>query len=283
MPKINRQTRGPTKTRSSIPMNGWDTTEWMKILFYGKSGTGKTTLASTFPGDEEHPILWLICSGGDKPGELKSIKTSENMKRILPKVIPTPEMMWAEMEDMSQHWTVVLDHATGLQDIVLASLLGVEMLPAQKGWGLASQQTWGQCSAQSKEILRKLLSHEGHVVIIAQERETKAEGDSDILLPTVGAGLTPSLAAWLNTAVDYICQTRIKEREEEVNTTIGVGTKAKQITTTRKVKDKVDYCLRTAPHPVYITKFRIPRGTELPPEITDPSYEKIQALIDAAQ
>ena len=70
-----------------------------------------------------------------------------------------------------------------------------------------------------------------------------------------------------------------------MTTTIGKGTTAKKVTRTRKVKDKVDYCLRTAPHPVYTTKFRIPTwpGVDsLPPEIINPSYEKIQALIDGA-
>jgi ABC-type polar amino acid transport system ATPase subunit len=44
----------------------------IKMVLYGSSGSGKTTLWATFP----KPILAIICSGGFKSGELRSVRSS---------------------------------------------------------------------------------------------------------------------------------------------------------------------------------------------------------------
>jgi ABC-type lipoprotein export system ATPase subunit len=45
----------------------------IQLLLYGRSGTGKTTLWSTFP----KPILGVICSGGQRSGELRSVSLED--------------------------------------------------------------------------------------------------------------------------------------------------------------------------------------------------------------
>lgn len=252
--------------------------EGLKMLLYGRSGTGKTTLWATFP----KPILAVLCSGGDKPGELRSVDTAENRKTIRQVTLNhSAELIEIvdHVKSSGEYATVVLDHASGLQDKILAELLDMDELPAQKSWGLATQQTYGQCTLQCKEVLRKLLGIEANVVIIAQERNFGEESNSDLIMPTVGAGITPSLAGWLNTAVDYICQTFLRQKEVEKKSTIGVGKSAKVQIVKEKIAG-VDYCLRTAPHPVFTTKFRQPRGsTPLPEVIVDPDYGKILGLV----
>lgn len=298
MPKIAKQTpdgraRGPTtgnppahrSVLDRIAPIGFDAEDGIKILLYGRSGTGKTTLSSTFP----KPILWVICSGGDKPGELRSIDTADNRKQISQVVLQHSKEMLEIAEHIDSSYrettagfsTVVLDHASGLQDLVLKEILGLEELPAQKTWGLASQQQYGQCTLQCKELLRALLGLHCNVVIVAQEREFNTETGSELITPTVGAGLTPSLTGWLNTAVDYICQTFLRQEEIDKTTTIGQGKAAKQVTTKVKTRN-VQYCLRTSPDPVYTTKFRVPKGSELPEVIVDPDYEKLMAIISGA-
>src|SRR5262245_12287987 len=61
----------------------WGAANRLSVLVYGQSGTGKTTFAATFPGR----TLWLLCSGGHKPGELRSIDTPENRRRIRAQII----------------------------------------------------------------------------------------------------------------------------------------------------------------------------------------------------
>jgi hypothetical protein len=252
------------------------------VLLYGRSGTGKTTLWSTFPG----PILCMVCSGGKRPGELRSVDTPANREKISQVAIHNSleiRDVTAHVKQTGAYSTVILDHASGLQDRVLAELLNMDEVPAQKSWGLASQQTWGQVSAQCKELLRGILSLPTNVVIVAQEREFKPEGGEDsVIAPYVSAGLTPSLTGWLNTAVDYIMQTHLRQKEELVSTTMGQGKQARVVQTRRAVKG-VEYCLRTAPDPVYTTKFRLPKGVTLPDAIVDPSYEKIIEVIQGGR
>lgn len=277
----NQPTRVKTPTGSSVIDRIGDIDfsddEGIKLLVYGQSGSGKTTLWATFP----KPILCLIVSGGNRPGELRSINTPENRKTIKQVVIQNPSevsevLLYAQEKAFK---TVVLDHVTGLQDLVLADILNVDQLPAQKGWGMATQQQYGACTLRCKELLREMLSMPQNVFIVAQERVFDNDGDNDLIQPHVGAGLTPSLAGWLYTACDYICQTFKKQREELKETTIGKGKDAKTITTKQKVKG-VDYCLRTGPDPVYTSKFRLPKGVPLPDALIDPDYDKILSLIN---
>jgi len=247
----------------------------IKMLVYGRTGTGKTTLWSTFP----KPILVLVCSGIKKSGELRSIVTPANRKQIKQWHITSKDKLieiTQALREKNDYGTVVLDHATSLQDKILMEILGLEDTPTQGSWGMAKQQQWGQCSLQTKEAMRGLLNLSGNTVIIAQEREFNVDADNDLLMPSVGAALTPSTTGWLNQTCDYICQTFIRQRVTEKKTKIG-----KRVVT-QLVKGKgVEYCLRTAPHEVFMTRFRMPidQSKNLPELIVNPTYQKIEELI----
>lgn len=268
MPVIKNLARSYTKKVEAV--SAWDSVDGVRLLLYGRSGTGKTTLWSSFPG----PILALVCSGCNQPGELKSIDTPENRRKIDPRVISDSQQIRDILANSSKFATIVLDHASGLQDLVLKEILGLQELPVQRSWGMAQQQQWGQCTLQCKELLRAILNSCNNVVIVAQEREFNTDSVDGSISPSVGAGLTPSLTGWLNTAADYICQTFIRQREEERVNKIG-GKEVKKLVK----KSEVEYCIRTAPDPVYTTKFRLPKGRVLPSVIVDPSFEKINQLI----
>lgn len=279
MPKVSKQSTKPvTRKRTGGVLDrivGIDeeVSGGIRLNLYGKSGTGKTSLYATFPS----PILAVLCSGGNKPGELISINTPENRKRIKKVVLKET----SELFDLVDHQqstgtykTVVMDHATGLQDYVLKEILGLDDIPTQLSWGVASQQDWGQVGVQMKELLRALLNLDCNVIIVAQEREFNNDGDGSLLLPYVGSALTPSVTGWLNPACDYICQTFI--RPKMVKRQVKVGSKTKTVT---ERGDGVEYCLRTGPSEVYTTKIRAPKGSDLPMEIVDPTYEKLLKVI----
>lgn len=272
MVTARKQSMKPRRKQSE-PESAWPDDDGVKINLYGRSGTGKTTLWATFP----KPILAIIVSGGKKPGELRSIDTKEYRKTINPKILKGLEQWPGLVEEAGsgEYATTVLDHATGFQDLTLKEILGLEKLPEQLSWGLASQQQYGQLALQMKERLRTLLDLSCNVVIVAQEREFNTDNDAGgVVMPYVASALTPSVVGWLNPACDYICETFIRPRMEEK--VVKIGGKTKRIT--RRGKG-VEYCLRTAPHDVYTTKFRVPRGTPLPDVIVDPTFEKIQELI----
>lgn len=277
MPAVKRVKKKTRRKTSSVvdriaPI-GFDETDGIKLNLYGRSGTGKTTFWATFP----KPILAIICSGGKKPGELRSINTPEYRKTIKGVTLFSSGEI-EELVDKQQaeagFATVVLDHASGLQDMVLKEILGLEKIPEQLSWGLATQQQYGQCALQMKTRLRSLLDLPCNVVIVAQEREFNIDAESDLLMPFVGSALTPSVTGWLNSVSDYICQTFIRQKTKIK--TVKIGKKSVE----KKVPRKgVEYCLRTAPHDVYTVTFRVPKGTPLPEVIVDPDYNKLYNII----
>jgi energy-coupling factor transporter ATP-binding protein EcfA2 len=280
MPSVTKQSATkqhapgkPGGVLSRIKGIEFDPDEGIKILIYGRSGTGKTTIWGTFPGQ----ILATICSGGMRPGELRSLDTPEHRKKIkqvaIEKSTEVREIIEYQVNGAGFK-TVVLDHASGLQDRVLAEIVGMDEIPAQKSWGLASQQQYGQVALQCKEHFRGFLNLACNVVIIAQERDFNTESEGSLITPTVGAALTPSLAGWLYPACDYVINTFIRQKTETKVMKVG----GKEVRTTSTVGG-VEFCARISPNPVYVTKFRVPKGNVLPEVIVDPDYAKIMRVI----
>lgn len=253
------------------------------MLLYGQSGTGKTTFAATFPG----PILWLICSGGNKPGELRSINTPEYRAKITPRIVSSTEEMGNYLQEAKEYATVVMDHASGLADLCIKELLGLDDIPISKyrragkgeSWSLVSQQQYGQMAIQCKEYFRSMLNLPGNIVIIAQERRyggtDETSADSELMAPTISAALTPSLTGWLAPACDYVVQTYKRPRIKRTMQEVIPGQKVEM---EERLKG-AEYCLRTGPHDVYQTKFRVPKGHVLPECIVDPDYDKFMAVL----
>lgn len=275
--------------------NGWDELgldDNMRIAVYGRTATGKTTFASTAPG----PILWLIASGGKKPGELRSINTPEMRKKVTPKVIRhTDEIMEQIQLAEDKYRTVVVDHITGVQTLIIMEVKNLKTAPigfaqsnaqAAKGLTLITEQEWGFIGTKGIDILRELLSIDCNSIIIAQQRESKPkkkdnqadfEGE-DILLPFVGCQVTPMIATWLNPAVDFILQTFIRPKVEKYMDDRMKG--QPPVEAERRIPGKYEYCIRTGEHDLFTTKFRMPRGlrNNMPEAIANPTFDKILAL-----
>lgn len=248
-----------------------------KIILYGDTATGKTTTWATWPG----PILAIICSGGLRPGELRSVNTAEYRQKIETVTLH----QFSELKTIIDYAhssrkfkTVVIDHVTGLQDLALKDVLNLDEIPTQKSWGFAAREDYGAATMMTKECLRSLLNLPGHVIIIGQERvfggKSEEGGDDSIGVATVGCAVTPSLSKWLNPACDYILQHF--KRRKVLKTIKKVGNQNIEVLTPTK---EIEYCARCEPHEVYTTKFRVPKGRKLPEVIVDPTYEKIHKII----
>lgn len=240
----------------------------ISICIYGRSGSGKTTIAASFPKPA------LIIGAEDGTLSVHNIKGLDFI--LIEKSSDIVELKPA----FSKYKTLILDTASSLQSLILKEVLGLQELPPQLSWGIASRQDWGQVTTQTKELLRLILDQPCHKVIIAQERQFDSDEESEIIIPHVGAALSPSVVNWLNPAVDYIGQTFIRERE--VESEVKVKSRATGKTRTKKVtENKKEYCMRIGPDAVYTTKFRRPKDKgSLPEVMIDPDYKSLMELIN---
>lgn len=242
----------------------------LSFVIYGRSGTGKTTIAGTFPG----PILYLDIKdrGTDSIHDVKNIDVME-------------VEVWDDFEDVyyflktnKEHGykTIVIDTITQLQQMVMTDVMSKKKKSTQNvgDWGSMAKRDWGDVAAIMKEWIDNFVGLPiDNVVFLAQERADKPseEDDDNLLIPEVGPRTMPSVASSLNAAVSAIGNTfiRIKRTKKEIN-----GKKVE--------REKAVYCLRIGPNPIYTTKIRKPRHIEAPDYIEDPTYDDIMDVIEGA-
>lgn len=242
--------------------------------FYGRSGSGKTTVGCSYPG----PILLIdvmdkgVASVSDVP-DLDVLEISE----------------WDGFEDAywwlkahpGKYKTVVIDTVTNLQQLCVLKILSKKKsvdLDKAGDWGTMSRRQWGDVASKMKTFITDLRDlPDLNVVFIAQDRvfnfndDEDGEGDSDEhLQPEVGPQLSPSVAKHLNASVSIIGNTFIRRRTTKDRK---VGSKIV------KGKELTEYCMRLGPNPIYITKLRKPKNIEPPSILVDPSYKDIIALV----
>jgi len=236
-----------------------ESSEWVSLVVYGRSGTGKTTFIGTLP----KPLLVLDIN--DR-GTI-SIKAQ-------PDTYVMEVTSWDEIEEV--YWylqsgnhpfkSVALDTVTQLQDLAIAKISGDDggvMSLSRRGWGEVAglMRTW---------ILnyRDLPLHKG---FICQDRITGDDSDEmEMITPEVGPAVSPSVAKTLTAAVDVVGHTFIREKVVVVKTKQG-GTKEKVVT---------EYCMRVGPHARYLTKIRREHiDKPLPQVVVNPTFDKIIKLM----
>lgn len=301
MPQVSRQRpTGPAAapTPKQVENNHEQEGMPLKIVIYGESKSGKTRLVSTFP----KPILIIGQDG------TKSIATGKRLRKELaflkngftasgnPLYALTVggrdlhidlcvlhagvHMMEAlDIADKGGYQTVCLDTGRTLYDIHTKEVLQLDEVPTVRAFGMAQQAQWGAINSLFINSLFKLFNlgeQKGiSTPIIAHEADLKKDDTpSDIVKPKIGPDLPNQVRKWLNGEADFICQMFVN-RKEIVQQVEGGGT-------VRQFTGDFEHCLRIGRHDVYITGFRT-IADELPAHITNPTYEKICAVIEGKQ
>jgi len=243
--------------------------EFRSFAFYGKSGTGKTTLAASFPGPAI--LLDIRDEGTDSVADVKGLQVRE---------IETFEdfedaYWWLEKDEGERYKTVIIDTVSQLQQLVVKEVGEKKNKKDAGDWGTLTQRDWGDIAARMKEWIinyRDLTKFGYQVVFIAQDRVFNLGDDEDAgddqIAPEVGPALSPAIAKVLNAAVSVIGNTFIRSRVV-----------AKEVKGKKKKENKIDYCLRIGPNPVYITKVRKPKSIEAPAFIINPTFGDILEVI----
>ncbi len=226
--------------------------------FYGRAGTGKTTLLGTFP----KPLLLLDCDeeGHDSISDVKGIDTLE-----ITSWEDYEEIYWYLLDGNHNYKTVGIDPVTSLQNICIKYILREEGKDVEE---LMNQKNWG--SVSKKMIMwvtnyRNLSKAKGiNVVFLAHERVFDVDDQQDFgeLAPEVSPRLMPSVSNHLCGAVKIIGRTFI--REEIIKGKLGK----------RKERNK-HWSLLLSPHSFYTAKIRNPKGSFIPDYIDNPDYNQL--------
>jgi len=275
--KSSRTRTSRTRTRSSkkteLPVRPVSEVEQHRsMVVYGRSGSGKTTFAATFP----KPMLLVDVSdkGTDSISDVEGIDVMEAESWQ-----DFELAYWYLKENPDDYNTVVIDTMSQLQELAIKKILLEKYNEdeAQSEWGSLSQREWGEVTSVLKTWITHYRNLPMEVVFIAQDRVFEVDEDLDpetMLDPEVGPRLAPSVTKHLNASVHAIGNTFIRRRirHKEVKRKGSRKTKTKEIPETQ-------YCLRIGPDPVYATKIRKPKGIKVPSVIVDPHYEDILELI----
>ena len=237
---------------------------------YGRSGTGKTTFAGTFPA----PILYLDVR--DKGTE--SVSDVEDMYVMAVEDFEDLDDAYEYLsKNPAEYKTVVIDTVSQLQQLALEYVVRSKKKANRIGdWGSLTRQEWGDASALMKERITRFRDLPMEVAFIAQERtnqENDDGGSEELLMPEVGPALMKSVAANLNASVSIIANSFIRIRRRTVAKNGGK----------KDEKEEMIYCLRLGPHPIYVTKLRKPRHIEPPPWLEDPTHEDVVSILEGKE
>lgn len=238
-----------------------DLNDPMVALLYGRASTGKTVVGATFP----KPLLIMDI----KERGTESISRAKGIDVVQVSSHSQLEEFFWYLKQTDKYRSVTIDHCGQWQQMVISELR-TEL--AMKKTDNFHKGQWGQVSGHLKEWMlnfRDLRDKGMNVCFVAHDRQFGGEDTEDNAIdPSIGPGLMPSVASFLNGAVSVIGNTFIRERFEKNPKLPGKKTRI------------VEYCMRVGPHASYVTKIRKPIDAEtaLPDIIVNPSYEKLIAI-----
>ncbi|TXH19120.1 MAG: hypothetical protein E6R03_01020 [Hyphomicrobiaceae bacterium] len=264
--KTMKPQRAQPKAMELEVIKARDIQRGVSMVVYGRSGTGKTTIACTAPG----PLLLLDIKdeGTDSVSDIKELDV-----HMVDSLEDFEETYWFLSKNSKRYKTVIIDTCTQLQGMVVAEVMRKNKRKGEPGsWGSMRKQDWGDVSAILKEVLlnyRDLTAKGMNIIFIAQDRtfnlSEEEEANTEMLAPEVGPALSPSVARALNASASIVCNTFIREREEVKTSKDGKKSK----------KSVIEYCVGIGPSPLYTRKLRKPKSVAVPDAIADCEFADI--------
>lgn len=238
-------------------------------LIYGRSGTGKTSLALSYP----KPLLLVdindrayLAARGMKGVDVEIITHWQDFERL------------AEKAAKKDYATRLWDTATGLQ-LMCARHVAVTYGKSKKKeapkvikYGTLTLQQWGEVAVLMQSALLDWRDMDGDLVITCQEKIIKEDVDSDKVseheeeakIVEVVPNLIPSLVNVFCSASTLVGRMFIQEIERKVD---------------GKFKLEFKHSLRVGPHPYIYTNVKKPVDEEIPDIISNVTHKKLERLI----
>lgn len=229
--------------------------DFIKAVFYGPQGTGKTTLAASFPS----PLIFDINEKGTK-----SVKGMGLQKRFIDTFQMIEMGYWYLAAGNHPYKTVVLDTMTLLQDIALNFVMKKEAAwDTTKDLDMPTKRDWGSLSVLLKKWVILYRNLPMNVVFICQERVSSGDDLDDDSVSTY-PDVSRSVRSVLGAAVDVVGYTYVIEKQDPSNPKNSV----------------TKFCLGVKPNRKYLAKIRVPKGKgDIPTRIVNPSHKGLELVM----
>lgn len=222
-------------------------------VIYGKSGSGKTHVLSTFP----KPMLYL------RVGDDGSSTISDDEEGIYAIEVANIQMLKEialELRDDREYATIAVDTFS----MVVNEWTDENAVQKDKKMTL---QMWGELKTDQEELVKlfHMLASTRNVVLTCHEATDTIQGYEDELTPDIRPSLSKGARTYLEGMANYGIHTTVIERDRIKND----GT----------IQTKMSFAAHLASSPYYWVKTQKPAHVRLPKLVINPSYDKIMNLM----
>jgi len=222
----------------------------LKLLAYGKNGTGKTHMGATAP----KPLI-VDCN---ERGTLAARAIKDVQVFQVETWTDVDLAFWFLHSGKHDRQSVVIDSATLLQQLCMKFVLSDEASrDPTKDPQMPSKREWGKVGELMRTVIMNFRNLPMHVIFTAQERMGFSEEDEEA--PEIYPEVSPSARSTLTAQVNVIGRTVVKEVVE------------------KRGKKKIrtpDFRLVLGPSERFVTKVNI-QNHGLPGIIRDPNITRI--------
>lgn len=224
-------------------------------VLYGKSNSGKTYVASTFP----KPLLYLQI-GDDGSNTIAQV---EGISAISVSTVKELKDIAKELLKDKKYKTVVVDTFS----LLVNEWTDQNVISKNKKM---TQQLWGELKTETEEVIKAMHKvAKRHIVVLTCHESTDAiEGMEDEIAPDIRPSVSKGARTYLEGMANYgIHTTKI----------------TKEITKGNSTKEVVKYAADIGPNPYYWTKLQIDPSIKVPKRIINPTYDKFMEIIGAVE
>lgn len=221
-------------------------------VLYGKSGSGKTELLSTFP----KPLLYLQV--GDDGSN--TISNKEGIKAIRITDLKMLKEIALELRLDDYYQTVAVDTFS----MVVNEWLDANAVQKNKR---VTQQMWGDIKTEQEEYIKlfHILSNKMNVVLTCHEAADSFQGFEDEITPDIRPSVSKGARTYLEGMANYGIHTTLVEAEKEGADGV--------------VQTQIRFAVHLAQSPYYWVKTQKPKEVKLPKLLYNPTYDKIMKIM----
>lgn len=225
MPKQTNETKSTAINSLFVPLES--TAEYLRVLYWGKEGSGKT--AAALSAANLGRVLLVNAEGGVKRRALNKLGIDLSQVQVWPQpgqpvtyegLLSVYHELKADLDDNPKAWTaVVFDSWTEITQAFLEQVANARNLQveARKGTTLSSidkaftdRNDYSIVSKWNRDLLRKFRDLQCHTIWTALERR---DVDDDTGRTTYGPAVPPAVQTDLLGYVDIVLNTRAEDDE----------------------------------------------------------------------